>query len=294
MTAGECRKIRALYLEGKARLTSCGIEDSSFDALALLGKVCGVGNRQQLAIDGDKTLSAELCAEYRALIERRLSQPLQYILGRWEFDGIPLQVGNGVLIPREDTLTVVQAAQQALAGIDSPRILDLCAGTGAIGIALARRIPSANVLCVEKSPEALAYLRRNTSEFGEGRVAVAEGDVLSEPKIQALMPDKFAGKFHCIVSNPPYIPSRDISSLQWEVRAEPTMALDGGDDGLRFYRAICAHWLDMLEPRGIVAFESGYDISNGVKSVMTHHRLSDISAFCDINGIERCIIGTLT
>lgn len=279
--------ISELYRNGKNKLTEAGLESPAFDAMCLLGKVFGIGSRAQLAIHGSDIADEASAHEYTELIARRLTTPLQYILRRWEFDGMEMHVGEGVLVPREDTLAIVEAVQDALRGIDQPKILDLCAGTGAIGISLARRIPDAQVICLEKSDLAMNYLRQNIAEFGDNRVTAIFGDVLKSPEFSD------GEKFDCIVSNPPYILSADMEGLQWEVKCEPHMALDGGADGLDFYRAICSDWLGLLNPNGIIAFESGYDICDGVETVMATNGVDQIRRFKDFGGIDRCIIGTV-
>ncbi|MGN0473495.1 MAG: peptide chain release factor N(5)-glutamine methyltransferase [Acutalibacteraceae bacterium] len=279
--------VAELYRYGKNKLTEAGLESPAFDAMCLLDKVFGIGSRAQLATHGNDIANQDSAREYIELVDRRLTTPLQYILGRWEFDGMEMHVGEGVLIPREDTLTIVEAVQNALKCTDRPKILDLCAGTGAIGISLARRINDASVICLEKSDAAMPYLRHNIAEFGQNRVTPVIGDVLKSPDFDDM------GKFDCIVSNPPYILSKDMNNLQWEVKCEPHMALDGGADGLDFYRAICAHWTCLLKPDGIIAFESGYDICDGVEAVMAANGIDKIRRFKDIGGIDRCIIGTV-
>ena len=277
--------IRQAYLQGKNRLSEAGLESPAFDALCLLEPVFGIQNRTDLAMRGRNLTDKAAVGQYFALIERRLREPLQYILGRWEFDGMAMHVGEGVLVPREDTLSLVEAAQFALSGRQSPRMIDLCAGTGAVGLALARRIPDAEVVCVELSEKALPYLRQNLAEFGGGRVTCTVADVLGKP-------DMTLGTFDCIVSNPPYILSDDIAALQWEVHCEPRMALDGGADGLDFYRAICANWTRLLRPEGVVAFEIGYDIREGVEAVMKQSLITHLSLWKDVGGVDRCIFGT--
>ncbi len=279
--------IAQLYRNAKNTLTEAGLESPAFDAMCLLGKVFGIDSRAQLAIRGSDVAEPSLALEYNELINKRLTTPLQYILQRWEFDGMEMHVGEGVLVPREDTLTIVESVQTALKQTKSPRILDLCAGTGAIGISLARRIPDAQVICLEKSELAMKYLRQNINEFGDNRVTAIFGDVLKSPQFAE------GEIFDCIVSNPPYILSADMESLQWEVRCEPHMALDGGADGLDFYRAICSYWLGLLKPSGIIAFESGYDICDGVEAVIAANGVNQIRRFKDLGGIDRCIIGTI-
>lgn len=278
--------ISELYNYGKGILIKAGLESPAFDAMCLLDKVFGIGNRAQLAIHGGDIAEESLTREYLELIDKRLTTPLQYILGRWEFDGMEMHVGEGVLVPREDTITIIDAVQDTIKNVPSPKILDLCAGTGAIGIALARRIPEAQVICLEKSDLAMQYLRQNIDEFGDKRVTAISGDVLKLPEF----PNEI--KFDCIVSNPPYIPSHDIEGLQWEVKCEPRMALDGGSDGLDFYRAICSNWLTLLMPNGIIAFETGYDIVEDIVKVMEQNGIGQIRRFKDFGGVDRCIIGT--
>ena len=276
--------VKQAYNQGRQILSKAGLDSPAFDALCLLSPVFGIHSRAELAIGGEQTVSPTEREAYETLIRRRLHEPLQYLLGQWEFDGMPLYVGKGVLVPREDTLALVEAAQEALEDVPSPRILDLCAGTGAVGLALARRIPDAKVTCVELSEDALPYLRRNIEAYGGGRVSCEVGNVLAQPRL--------SGTFHAIVSNPPYIPTSDIAGLQWEVRQEPAMALDGGTDGLDFYRAICARWTKLLLPGGTLAFEIGYDIREGVIAVMKQHGIGHIHERKDFSGISRCIFGT--
>ncbi len=286
---GGGKTIRQVYLEGKQRLTKAGLDSPAFDALCLLQKVFGIGDRAALALRGSETADDALCEVYEELIGRRLHEPLQYLLGRWEFDGMNLYVGDGVLVPREDTLALVEGAADALREKNNPRILDLCAGTGAVGLALARRISGARVVCVELSERALPYLRRNVAAFGGGRVSCVVADVLQMPGEDW----DAAEPFDAIVSNPPYIPSDDIASLQWEVQCEPHIALDGGADGLDFYRAICGNWTRLLAPDGVVAFEIGYDIREGVTAVMEQSGVDHICVRKDFGGIDRCIFGTI-
>ena len=277
--------VREVYQNGKSVLSEAGLDSPAFDALLLLERAFGIGSRAALAIHGGEPAGDAQTALFRELIARRTREPLQYILGRWEFDGMPLHVGRGVLVPREDTLTLVECAAPRMAGLPAPRALDLCAGSGAVGLAFARRLPHARVLCVEKSPDALPYLRRNLHEFGQGRVDCAQADVL--------LPPPFDGEFDCLLANPPYIPRADIDSLAWEVRCEPRMALDGGPDGLDFYRAICALWVPLLRPGGLVAFEAGFDTGGGVAAIMRECGLQHIGVQKDFGGIDRCIFGTV-
>ena len=276
--------LREAYDHGKNILSRAGLESPAFDALCLLEAAFGIGGRAGLAIHGNEPADPLKQELYNELIIRRTREPLQYILGRWEFDGMQLAVGEGVLIPREDTLALVETAFSRLKDRDRPRVLDLCAGSGAVGLAIAKRIADAEVVCVEKSPQAFQYLQKNVDSYGGGRIRCEIADVLTPPP--------FSEKFDCIVSNPPYIPSGDIEKLAWEVHCEPKMALDGGSDGLAFYRAICSLWLPLVKDGGLIAFEVGYDIGDGVSYIMKQSGIVGIGATKDIAGIDRCIFGT--
>ena len=280
--------IRETFERGRNKLSRAGLESPAFDALCLFEKAFGIGDRASLAIHGCEITSPEKARLFDELTDRRTKEPLQYILGRWEFDGMELNVGEGVLIPREDTMALVEAACSWLNGRPSPKILDLCAGSGAVGLSVARRIPDATVVCVEKSLLALPYLMRNIDEFGQGRVYCRQGDVLLPPDfIQS------EEKFDCLLSNPPYIPCDDIEKLAWEVHCEPRMALDGGSDGLDFYRAICSLWIPVVSDGGLIAFEIGYDIREGVIAIMEENSIGHIGAVKDFGGVDRCIFGTV-
>ncbi len=276
--------IRKAYEQGKYTLSRAGLDSPAFDALCLLESVFNVKGRNGLAVHGEETADLSKLEQFNELIIRRTREPLQYILGRWEFDNMALRVGEGVLIPREDTLTLVETACAHMQDKPSPHILDLCAGSGAVGLAIARRIPDASVICAEKSPQAMNYLSRNIAEFGGGRVEMMACDVLQPPETDQ--------KFDCIVSNPPYIPSENIERLAWEVHCEPRMALDGGSDGLDFYRAICGQWKKLLNSNGLMAFEIGYDICDGVIEIMKQSGIHRIGLVKDLNGINRCVFGT--
>ena len=274
-----------VYREGKSILTKAGLESPAFDSLCLMGKVFGIENRTQLTIRGNETAEDDKAAEFLALCRERTDRPLQYILGAWEFDGMSLSCGEGVLVPREDTLTLVEAAQAALDGAENANILDLCAGTGAVGIALTCRVSGSKCTCVELSEKAMHYLKENIFRFAPGKVTAVTGDVLCEPAFEK-------NSFDAIVANPPYIRTDVIPTLDADVRKEPEMALDGGEDGLIFYRAITEKWLCLLKNGGTLAVEIGYDQAEEVSNLFRKAGLSDVRCIRDINGNARTIIGT--
>ena len=221
----------------------------------------------------------------RAVDERAARRPLQYILGNWDFLHLNLKVGEGVLIPRPDTEILCETAADFLrkTGAVRPRVLDLCAGSGCVGLGVASLYDGVAVTAVERSPEALAFLRQNVAESGLA-ADVVEGDVLVAPPADL-------GRFDVIVSNPPYIPTADLPYLMPEVQCEPRMALDGGADGLMFYRAIMAHWLPLLKDGGLLAVEIGQGQEQDVAALFAAAGLQNVTATPDLSGILRVVSG---
>ena len=264
-----------------ARLTEAGCEDAAFDARCLLEDVGGMP-RGRVADD------TPLAAEQEAALDTALSQraegrPLQYILGEWEFLTLTLKVGEGVLIPRPDTELLCEVAAQQLRGKVAPRVLDLCAGSGCVGLGIASLYPSAVVTEVELSDAALPYLRENVTRYPDYAVTVRKGDVLADF-------DAFDGPYDAIVSNPPYIPTADLPALQREVQQEPKMALDGDADGLKFYRTIAEHWCEKLSPDGFVAVEVGIDQAEDVAALFAAQGLENTGIYPDLAGIPRVVL----
>ncbi len=217
------------------------------------------------------------------MAHRRLKgEPLQYLLGEWEFYGLPIYVGPGVLIPRADTEHLVDAALQFLKNKPTARVADLCAGSGCIGLAIQKNAPGCGAVAVEKSADAFAYLQKNIARLGS--------------EVQAVQADITAGgfgRYDLIVSNPPYICTDVLKHLQTEVQHEPQMALDGGADGLYFYRAILKHWLPCLEKGGALMVEIGYDQAAAVSHLFCDAGLKNVQTLQDYGKNDRVIIGTL-
>lgn len=250
-----------------AVLRAGGIEDAELEAKWILE-------------DAETAEQAWETAQRRAAHE-----PLQYLLGKWEFYGLTLTVGRGVLIPRADTETLVEAVLTRLRGTTAPRIADLCTGSGCIALALKSQRADASVCGVELSTEALGYAAENRSLLGL-EVQLVQADVL---KAQT------AAQLHgldCIVCNPPYLTAEDMQHLQQEVQYEPASALDGGTDGLHFYREIARLWRDALKQGGILAFEVGIYQADAVSAILRENGFVCIEAVRDLNGIERAVIGT--
>lgn len=221
--------------------------------------------RQLVAAATDRTVS-QLVADFRLSVFRRdidrvddyvnrylKGEPLAYILGTWDFFGLKLTVNPSVLIPRDDTEPVCQLAiDRAKAVAQKPKVLDLCCGSGCIGLAIASKVRGARVTLADISPEALAVARRNVQDLRMGsRVACFEVDVMATPP-------RFLGKFDLIVSNPPYVTAQQMQELDHSVKDyEPSIALYGGQDGLDFYRAIVKNYKPLINPGGFICFEFG-------------------------------------
>lgn len=224
------------------------------------------------------------------MMQRRVSgEPIAYILGEWEFYGLPINVNRHVLIPRVDTEVLVDAIRDLFKeNLDGTRVLDMCAGSGCVGLAIAANLPFCRVLLADKSQEALRICRANTMKNNLTRsVTSIELDALEAPPM-------LLGLFDLIVCNPPYIRTDEINTLDPSVREfEPVIALDGGPDGLQFYRSILLNWKAVLKDKGMIAFECGIGQAGAVRSIMEQNGFTCIKTYKDSLGIERVIIGTI-
>lgn len=280
MTVGEA------YRKTKDILTEAGFETPAFEALCLTEKVFGF-NRLALITKGEETVaSEEKLAVLAELTEKRLNhEPLQYLLGKWSFMGIDLLVGEGVLVPRDDTEVVTSLCIDYLSCKESPNVIDLCAGSGAISLAL-EKYANCKVTAVELSDKAFSYLTQNI-KLNNSAVNALNGDIFECHK------DIADNSLDLIVSNPPYIKTADIASLQKEVQHEPAMALDGGESGLDFYRKIVPLWKSKLKACGALAFELGEGQYDEVSRILADNGFGGITESIDFGGIQRAIIGTL-
>ena len=272
---------REALREVEARLTDAGCPDADFDAGELFRLVTGKDARL-----ADMPLTAEQAIKLEALTARRATrEPLQYLCGSWPFLDFELAVGPGVLCPRADTEVVAEAAAQMLAGVQAPKVLDLCAGTGCLGLGVKRFCPEADVTCVEKSPEAFRYLKKNAvSALKQGTARAVEGDLFH---YWQGLPE---GKLDLIVSNPPYLTAAEMQQLQPEVAREPAMALEAGEDGLVFYRALAEHYQNALRPGGALALEIGWQQREAVTALLAANGWVDIACRKDYGGNDRCIL----
>ncbi len=270
--------LRELRRQLAKRLSIMG-DDAAYEADLLIEKVYGLSPSELI------TKSANELDEnvVEPLVKRRLSgEPVQYILGEWEFYGLPFYVGEGVLIPRQDTECLVERALMLIKDKKAPRVLELCSGSGCIAVALAHCRPDAVVTAVDFYGAPIDYMERN-AELNGVRIDIRRFDVLREPE--------GFGEYDLIVANPPYITAHDMSSLQAEVTFEPQTALFGGDDGLVFYKAIAKNWLPLLADGGSYAVEIGYNQGEAVADIFRSHGMN---ATCeqDLNRVDRVIYGT--
>ena len=277
-----------LYIKIRRRLRDEGIEAHSLEARLIVAHAGGK-TKEALLRDFPLYTSPEVAEKAQELLARRLDgEPVAYLTGMWEFYGLPLKINRDVLIPRSDTEVLVDTVLNLSRGKSIGRILDLCTGSGCIGIALAHAITSSRVILLDASPEALSIARQNIRLNGlDSRIMCIETDVTAAPPIRL-------GEFEFIVSNPPYISSAEISSLDASVRNfEPHMALDGGEDGLFFYRAILQKWKVLLKPGGYLVFEVGEDQAEPVTKLMNQNGFLNVGTAPDTAGISRVVFGKL-
>lgn len=252
-------------------------DDAAFEAEQLTRAILNL-SRVAFLTDCTEITNADLERLTAAAEKRESGYPLQYILGEWEFFSLPFFVGDGVLIPRADTELLAEHALAFLKSKPTAAVADLCSGSGCIAVAVAKNCPSAEVTALEKSEKAFCYLQKNIERNG---VAVTPllADVLAAAK----------GKYDLILSNPPYIESDVVPTLEKEVLCEPKAALDGGNDGLLFYRAIATLWLPHLNDGGAVMVEIGYNQAKAVSDIFKAAGLKNIRCFKDSSGNDRVI-----
>ncbi|HCW80903.1 MAG TPA: peptide chain release factor N(5)-glutamine methyltransferase [Ruminococcaceae bacterium] len=272
------------YRAGRKILEDAGVDSPAFDAGCLFKKVFGLSLQERI-IQSENEAEMQKTKRFLAIArERAGGRPLQYIIGEWPFLDFTLEVGEGVLIPREETELLVRTAAQMIKNVEKPVIVDLCSGSGAVAIGLASLLPGARIAAVEKYGEALSYLRRNIEKTGFRAVRPVHADIFSVEEAR-----RFPA-LDAVVANPPYVRSGEIASLQREVQREPKQALDGGEDGLAFYRAIAGLWLPHIKPGGAAAVEIGEGQAEGVKKIF-YHFMENVRIIRDFNGFERVVCG---
>ena len=276
--------LRDVYRDCRQKLMDGGIGNADFEALCIIEHATGF-DRTALIARGDSPVSEAQKQIIDTYTKKRLTRyPLQYILGEWSFMGFELEVGEGVLIPRDDTEVCVGLCLSYLKNKPGAKAVDLCSGSGAIAIAL-EKLGKADVTAIELSDAAFNFLKKNIAK-NNCRINAVHGDVLTCHKAFD------NGSLDLIVSNPPYIKRGELGSLQTEVRFEPNMALDGGESGFDFYEAMIRDWSSKLKRGGALVFELGEGQAETVAEMMKAAGFAEIRTEKDFGNCERAIIGT--
>ncbi len=283
------RTYNDVYINTRKKLREAEISSPGLEARLLVASAAG---KTMDAVLRDMSLytSDEIVQKTEAMLERRLKgEPVAYITGNWEFYGLPILVNQDVLIPRNDSEVLVDTAVKALRGrkMDA-RIIDLCTGSGCVGCAIARELPATHVLLADNSPAALQVAKQNVLNLKlNPRVKCMELNAMEAPPMMI-------GSFDLLVCNPPYIPSADILKLESSVKEyEPMAALDGGEDGLDFYRVILQKWCNVVRIGGAIMFEVGIHQAEVVMELMRAAGLDNVASVKDSQGIERLVYGSI-
>ena len=284
------KKYSQLYLDARRRFMLLEEEQTaSLLARSLLSYVSGKTN-EQIISDRETYASEEVCKQMETAVSRIIAgEPLAYVLGEWSFYGLTFHIDKNVLIPRDDTCAVTQLAiKRGLYLEQDPRILDLCTGSGCIGIAVANRVKDARVTLADISEGALSVAKKNVDRHQlSGRVSCVRVDALAAPP-------EFLGKYDMIISNPPYITAREMEELDRSVKDhEPHLALHGGEDGLDFYRSIAENYTAILKEGGYLCLE--YDPSQGddICYILENHGYTILERVRDYNDRERALLAQL-
>ena len=280
-------RLSELRTEGAAFLERAGIDNARYDAEELLGLAAGV-SRTDLLTRGETAVSPEAEERYRALLQRRADHyPLQYLLEEWDFYNLSFSVKDGVLIPRPETELLVEEAlcflnEHHREG-EPAHVLDLCSGSGCIGIAVERNFDNCRVTAVEKSEQACDIIRANMERNGTERFTLLEGDLFDGPAAFSI------DRADLILANPPYLTGEEMKSLQREVGFEPALALSGGEDGLVFYRAIAKQWAPVLREGGLCAVEIGEQQGEDVTRIFADFS-DNCRVFRDFADLPRAVL----
>ena len=300
MQQREITTYQKVFLDIRRQFWRAGYPGADLEARELICAASGK-SREEFYRDRALYLSPETEDAVRALARRHLDgEPVAYLIGEWEFYGLPLDISQDVLIPRADTEVLAEQAIAYIQTLGECRVLDLCAGSGCVGLAVASQAPKARValaaaanvsgcraLLGDVSQEALTVCRRNVRRCGlTDRVKAETLDALA-------LPPPFTGAFDCITCNPPYIPRADLETLDRPVKDfEPLLALCGGEDGLDFYRAAAKNWKNVLTENGRMYFEVGIGQAEEVWRLMDGEGFLDIRVLPDTQGIDRVVYGT--
>lgn len=278
-----------IYIQTRRALKDAGVEACGLEARLIVAQAAGK-TVAELMRDLSLYAAAGFDETVQEMLARRLEgEPVAYITGGWEFFGVPLEITRDVLIPRSDTEILAQAAVELFRGrMGRPRILDLCAGSGCVGISLAVHMPGATVILVDNDRRALSLCRKNVQKNRlDTRVMCVEADVTKKPPM-------LLGKFDLITCNAPYIPTAEIETLDRSVKDyEPYQALDGGEDGLDVIRPVIALWKSVLKDNGSIMLEIGEGQSETVQTLLTEAGFTSVGALRDPGGTDRVILGRL-
>ena len=254
-------------------LSANGVDEAEFKALCLVCNADGIKNSEYETHKEDTLMPKALADNLWRL---KCGEPLQYVLGKWDFYESEFYVGRGVLIPRPETEELTDLAVKSAKNMNSPLVYDLCSGSGCIGISIAKAVPQSSVYCVEKSADAMTYLLKNAKG-----VSNAHADSFN---------DIAQNSIDIIVSNPPYIKTAEIPNLQREVLFEPKEALDGGENGFDFYKYIIKEWKRFLKPGGLLLFEIGEEQGWEITSLLKENNYKNISVKNDMYGNARIAV----
>ncbi len=278
-----------IYIKARRRLKDAGIEAHSLEARLMVSQAAGK-SMEKLMQDLNLYSSDEVDKTVQAMVDRRIAgEPVAYITGLWEFYGVPLEITRDALIPRTDTEVLVKAAIDLFDGRNGrPRILDLCAGSGCVGVAMGVHMPGARVVMVDNSPKALSLCRRNIHRNDlDVRVLCVEADVTKNPPM-------LLGDFDLITCNAPYIPTAELESLDPSVKDyEPVHALDGGEDGLDIIRPVIRLWKSVLRDNGVLMLEVGEGQAPAVAELMEKSGFTGVVFFKDTGGTDRVVAGRI-
>ncbi len=277
------KTLYAVYREAIKMLQDCGIENPEFDAQQLVSYCFGY-NKTGLLMNSGTVVDEVKLILFNDCVRRRCgNEPLQYIIGMWDFYKYSFKVGEGVLIPRPETELLVDFAVEKINKEGFKVVFDICCGSGCIGLSVAKACPQVKVYCLDVSDKALEYTRKNKELLSCDNVTVIKSDVLESTSFIGLpRPD-------IILSNPPYIPSAEIPELQKEVLFEPVLALDGGDDGLVFYRRLSDIWYPLINRGGYIAMECGENQACDILSLFAE-KADKGKVIKDIQNINRVVV----
>lgn len=276
------KNLYSVYREAIKALTEAGCDSPEFDAQQLVSFCLGL-NKTQLLLNSGSPIEYGKLFFFEDCVKRRCNhEPLQYIIGMWDFHRFSFKVGEGVLIPRPETELLVEFASEKIQKNDFKVVYDLCCGSGCIGLTVAKLFPTIKVICMDLSDKAIEYTTMNKELLGADNVTIVKADVLDSVGFLGLpRPD-------IILSNPPYIKTEEIKTLQPEIAFEPFMALDGGDDGLVFYRALSENWFTYINKGGYIAMEIGEEQGKDVLSLFVN-KAEKARVIKDASGLDRVV-----